>query len=249
LSSGQPATGIPTLVEFFGESVVAKLIEWLGARRPAIVPTRQTHTIAPASWPAPPNEAAFYGLAGDFVRLIEPHSETDRVALLAQLLVGVGNIVGRTAHFRHEADSHYPNLNCVLVGATSKGRKGASWGHVKRIMEAVDSYWAANCIQSGLSSGEGLIWAVRDAARHPQHSKKHGDIDNGVEDKRLLVVEAEFAQPLKLMTREGNILSTVFGRRGTPAICARYQKTLQPRLPAHTFPLSVTSRKMSYDVT
>jgi hypothetical protein len=249
LSSGQTATGIPTLVEFFGELVVAKLTQWLGARRRAIVSMPETPVIAPASWPAPPNKAAFYGLAGDFVRLIEPHSEGDAVALLAQLLVAFGNVAGRTAHFRVESDFHYANLNCVLVGPTSKGRKGSSLGHVKRLLEAVDSDWVANCIQSGLSSGEGLIWSVRDAAKPPQHLKRRGDIDIGVEDKRLLIMESEFAQPLKLMTREGNILSTVFGRRGTPAICARYQKTLQPRLPAHTFPLSVTSRKMSYDVT
>jgi hypothetical protein len=34
-------------------------------------------------------------------------------------------------------------------------------------------------------------------------------LDAGVEDKRLLAVESEFAQPLKVMARESNILSTV----------------------------------------
>ena len=42
-----------------------------------------------------------------------------------------------------------------------------------------------------------MIFAVRD------HSKD----DSGEEDKRLFVVEEEFAQPLKTMRREGNILS------------------------------------------
>jgi len=32
-------------------------------------------------------------------------------------------------------------------------------------------------------------------------------VDNGVEDKRLLVIEAEFASPLRVARREGNILS------------------------------------------
>jgi len=34
-------------------------------------------------------------------------------------------------------------------------------------------------------------------------------IDHGIEDKRLLCIEEEFAQALKVMSREGNILSTI----------------------------------------
>src|SRR5262249_36068092 len=34
-------------------------------------------------------------------------------------------------------------------------------------------------------------------------------VDEGVSDKRLLLIEGEFAQALKVMSREGNILSTV----------------------------------------
>jgi hypothetical protein len=34
-------------------------------------------------------------------------------------------------------------------------------------------------------------------------------LDEGVTDKRILVVEEELASPLKMMAREGNILSTV----------------------------------------
>jgi hypothetical protein len=50
-----------------------------------------------------------------------------------------------------------------------------------------------------LSTGEGLIHAVRDPA---------GD-DPGVSDKRLLVVEPEFARPLRVARRDGNILPDV----------------------------------------
>lgn len=143
--------------------------------------------------------AAFHGLAGEIVRIIEPHSEADPAALLVQILVAFGNCAGRTAHFSVEADRHYPNLNAVMVGATSKGRKGTSWGHVKRLFETVDELWTANSIQHGLSSGEGLIWAVRDS----------GSNDNAVDDKRLLVLESEFATVLRAMGRQGNVLSAV----------------------------------------
>jgi hypothetical protein len=172
-----------------------------------------------APWPETPKEGAFHGLAGEIVRVIEPHSEADPVALLVQLLAAFGNAVGRRAHFRVEADRHYANLFAVLIGQSSKGRKGTSLGHVRSLLDQTDPEWNGNCMQSGLSSGEGLIFAVRDAIYRAARPSKKGTItsndgniavlDPGIEDKRLLVVEPEFAQCLKVMSREGNILSTV----------------------------------------
>jgi len=133
------------------------------------------------------------------VRTIEPHSEADPAALLVQTMVAFGNCAGRSAHFAVEGDRHYPNLNAVLVGATSKGRKGTSWSQTKRPFEQLDEVWTAERIQHGLSSGEGLIWAVRDA----------GGAHDAVDDKRLLVLESEFANVLRVMAREGNTLSPV----------------------------------------
>jgi Bifunctional DNA primase/polymerase, N-terminal/Protein of unknown function (DUF3987)/Primase C terminal 1 (PriCT-1) len=172
-----------------------------------------------APWPETPKEEAFHGLAGEIVRVIEPHSEADPVALLVQLLVAFGSAAGRRAHFRVEADRHHANLFAVLIGQTSKGRKGTSLGQARSLLQQVDDEWNGNCVQSGLSSGEGLIFAVRDGVCRPARPSKRGTIPNndgnitladaGVEDKRLLVVEPEFAQCLKVMSREGNILSTV----------------------------------------
>ncbi len=168
-------------------------------------------------WPDPPNEAAFRGLAGDFVRRIEPHSEADPTAIMGQFLVCFGNVVGRSAHFVAEADQHYANLDMCLVGATSKGRKGSSIGHVLRTIESVDPTWRNERVQSGLSSGEGLIWAVRDPIYKRQPVKEKGrtvdyeevEVDPGVMDKRLLTLESEFASVLKVMGRERNTLSAI----------------------------------------
>ncbi len=172
-----------------------------------------------APWPETPKEEAFHGLAGEFVRLIEPHSEADPVALLVQLLVAFGSAAGKKAYFPVEADRHHANLFTVLIGQTSKGRKGTSLGHILSLFQQIDAAWSGNCVQSGLSSGEGLIFAVRDAIYRAARPSKKGTItsndgniavvDRGIEDKRLLVVEPEFAQCLKVMSREGNILSTV----------------------------------------
>ncbi|MGH9188023.1 MAG: DUF3987 domain-containing protein, partial [Acidimicrobiales bacterium] len=79
-----------------------------------------------------------------------------------------------------------------------------SWDHVERIFAEVDPAWAEARLVSGLSSGEGLIWKVRDAV------DTRGDGDHNHEgDKRLLVLEAEFASVLKMTAREGSTLSPV----------------------------------------
>ncbi len=174
-------------------------------------------TVFSQKWPSPLGEQAFHGLAGQFVRLVEPHTEADRVGLLSQLLVAFGNVVGRGAHFRAEADCHFTNLFAVLVGETAKGRKGTSWGHVRERMRAIDGHWVDDCVQTGLSSGEGLIYAVRDAVQQREPIKKKGkvedyqmvEVDPGVSDKRLMALQPEFATTLRVLERDGNSLSGV----------------------------------------
>jgi hypothetical protein len=150
-----------------------------------------------SQWPAPIADAALIGPTGDFVRIVEPHTESDPAGLLLQFLVGMGCMMGRTAYFPVEADRHYSNLFITLVGNTSHGRKGTSWGHVRAGMKAVDERFTQYNIKGGVSSGEGIVWHLRDAT----------DDDPGVPDKRLLVHEPEFSLPLRVMTREGNTLS------------------------------------------
>jgi len=161
------------------------------------------HVVPPAAgtskWPDPPGASAFHGLAGKIVDLIDPATEADRVALLVQLLCGFGNVIGRSAHWRVGDTLHYLNLFVVLVGPTSLGRKGMAWDHVKGFVTAADNEWARTRIRNGLSTGEGVIWALRDPLGN----------DLGEPDKRLLIVEKEFASPLKVMQREANTLSAL----------------------------------------
>ena len=103
----------------------------------------------------------------------------------------------------------------MLVGQTAKGRKGSSWGQIGRIFERADADWWRERVTSGASSGEGLIWAVRDPIVELVPEKDKGKIvghqeqetDAGVNDKRLLDVESEFASVLRVMRRDGNNLS------------------------------------------
>ncbi len=160
-------------------------------------------------WPKLLHQTALHGLAGQIVSLIEPHTEADPAAILIQLLVAFGNVIGRSAHWKVESDTHHLNLFAVLAGQSSKARKGTSWGHVRRLLGEVDPDWEKARIQDGLSSGEGLIWAVRDGSQQPLPpvGGKAQGTDPGVEDKRLLIMQSEFASVLSVIERDGNTLS------------------------------------------
>jgi len=154
---------------------------------------------APTGWPKPLPREAYHGCVGRIVDAIRPHTEADPIAILFQLLVGFGNLIGRHAHFWIDGANHYTNLFVVLVGQSSRGRKGTSWGHARGVLKAIDEEWSGSHIETGLSSGEGLIKSVCDRSS-----------DNaGVDDKRMLVVEPEFANVLKNADRQGNILSVI----------------------------------------
>ena len=68
----------------------------------------------------------YHGIAGEFVKLIEPHTEADPAALLVQFKIGFGSLIGRGPHVFTEDDRHYTNLFGAFVGVTSKARKGTS---------------------------------------------------------------------------------------------------------------------------
>lgn len=165
------------------------------------------------AWPTLSRDA-LYGLVGEIVDAISPHTESDPVAVLCQFLIAFGSCSGRDPHFMVEADRHGCNESAVLVGNTSRGRKGTSWGHVKRLFLKADPSWSGGCIANGLSSGEGLIWAVRDPVTKMRTPKGGGPAeevveDEGISDKRLFVIESEYASVLKVMSRRGNTLSPV----------------------------------------
>lgn len=223
LANSRAATGLPRLTEILGADLAEQIADWCGAGPEAHASTQDRCTAAPVQgWPDDLDEAALHGLAGDFVRLVAPETEAHPVALLVQILVAFGNLIGRTGHFVAEADKHFANLYAVLVGQSSKARKGSSLGHVLRLAEMIDPDWRQSRIMSGLSSGEGLIFNVRDPQFRNEEIKKDGkrtgetvevQTDEGVADKRLLVIEPEFASVLRVLERDGNTLSA-FIRQG-----------------------------------
>jgi hypothetical protein len=168
-------------------------------------------------WPKPPPPVAFHGPLGAFVNAIAPHSEADPFGVLLQALVMFGNAVGRGPYYQVESTRHYPNEFLIEVGDSATGRKGTGTDRVLALFHAADPGWKANNIRGGLSSGEGLIAAVRDPSHQKQPIKEKGrvvgyqevEVDGGVEDKRCMVIETEFGRTLRVMARESNTLSAV----------------------------------------
>ena len=174
-----------------------------------------------SSQPRTVETGALYGLAGDVTLTIDPHTEADPAAVLVSFIAAAGNAIGRGPHARAEGDLHAANFFVGIVGETSKGRKGTSWSRVQEIVTRAAPDWKSR-IAGGLSSGEGLIWAVRDPiesrrrARNKDEREQADDEgyitdfdDHGIDDKRLLVVEGELAAPLRTMRRDSNTLSAV----------------------------------------
>jgi len=233
LAAEQKATGWPTLVELLrdGSKVVEKARDWLGLRDDAGGAAGPSVSFGdgwgvragvPATdppWPEPLAAEAMHGLAGEIVLAIEPHSEADPAALLAHFLAGTGALVGPRVHALAGDAVHPARLNAVVIGETSKSRKGSSARPNERVLKLADDSFVPDRVSEGLSSGEGLIWAVRDpiskyerVGRGDERHSELVEVDPGIMDKRLLVIESEFASTLRVLQREGNTLSAVIRR-------------------------------------
>jgi Protein of unknown function (DUF3987) len=191
-----------------GQMIAGAKARHSAPERPLIVRSDvQNSRFAEPTWPVM-HDAAYYGLAGEVVRSIEPHSEADPVAILLQFLAAFGNAVGLSPYYQVEGDKHRAKLFVVTSGATSKGRKGTALGRIRQLMRIADPDWERDNIQSGLSSGEGVIFHVRDPISTLGKDGKT-EVDAGVTDKRLMLVTEEFAGTLRVMERAGNTLSPV----------------------------------------
>jgi hypothetical protein len=166
-------------------------------------------------WPRPLGRDAYYGLTGDFIRAVEPHSEADPNALVVIWLAAIGCWFGRAPHHNAGDTRHGTNLFSVIVGATSSGRKGTATDSVRRVLKHTDAKFNKERVHNtGLSTGEGMIYKVRDLREETEAVERGGAVftqtkvvDFGVDDKRLLAIETEFAQVLQKGKKEGNTLT------------------------------------------
>ncbi len=146
-------------------------------------------------WPELPDDA-LYGLVGEVVNTLLPHTEAHPAALAADFLCGfgvmAGNSVGPWPHCVADAAEHHACLNVLIVGDTARARKSTAFHQIQRLFREVDQDFMSTRVLSGFGSGEAL---VDDVAESP--------------DKRLWLVEHEFSRVLVAAKREGSILSHV----------------------------------------
>ncbi|GAA0496503.1 DnaB-like helicase N-terminal domain-containing protein [Streptomyces olivaceiscleroticus] len=149
-----------------------------------------------------PHPDVFCGWLGETVRELDPTTEADPVAVLANLLSAAGAAIGRRPHLMIGNDRHPTLIWALTIGPTSSGRKGSATSTARRVLaEALPDFFGPEHTPRGLNSGEGLIEYVKD---DESETASHASID-----KRLWVLESEYAVTMSRGRREGSSLPGV----------------------------------------
>lgn len=149
--------------------------------------------------------ACLYGLIGEIATEASRNTEANPFAVGLNSLSFLCAAVGR-APFMPVGDTiHHPRIFSLHVGKSGVGRKGDSISLIKRIAQDLRETHpgVAPAIHTGgLSTREGLAALIHDG-----YHDGRADIPS-VDDKRLWVIESEFANVLHQSRRDGNTLSS-----------------------------------------
>lgn len=158
-------------------------------------------------------EECFHGIAGLLANESAPLVGVSREAVLFQFLIFVGNMCAHNFYFNLGGSKLYLNDYLLIVGETSKAKKGTSLKTVKYFIEKINEEYFNTCIRTGVNSGEGLVNAVRDRVITSEKNKK-GEIietvlDEGGKSKIALFIEPEFSRLMKSGKRDGNTATEI----------------------------------------
>jgi len=142
-----------------------------------------------------------YGLAGEVGRAAAATTEANPYAVTMGFLTFLSGMVGRDVYLSVGNTWHHARLNSLHVGRTGRGRKGDALSLVHRIRHAIDQNMLGTVHLGGLSTREGLALLIHDGYKEGKQSIE------AIKDKRLWVVESEFANVLHQGKRDGNTLS------------------------------------------
>ncbi|AOX99905.1 hypothetical protein [Jeongeupia sp. USM3] len=157
------------------------------------------HRNAPEADPA-----CLYGLIGDIARAGSDGTETNAHAIAVNFIAYLSCAIGRGVYLPIGNTRHHARLFCLHIGRSGRGRKGDAVSLVLRIdraLRAMDETFAPQIHRGGLSTREGLAALIHDGYRQGRQDVA------AIEDKRLWVVESEFANVLHQGRRDGNTLS------------------------------------------
>lgn len=151
-----------------------------------------------------PDPACLYGLIGEVARAGSDGTETNPYAIAVNFMAYLSCAIGRGVYLPIGNTWHHSRLFCLHIGRSGRGRKGDALSLVLRLDEALrelNPLFAPPIHRGGLSSREGLVALMHDGYKQGKQEVP------AIEDKRLWVVESEFANVLHQGRREGNTLS------------------------------------------
>lgn len=151
-----------------------------------------------------PHRSCLYGLVGEVACAGSEGTETNPYAIAANFIAYLSCAIGRGVYLPIGNTWHHTRIFCLHIGRSGRGRKGDAVQLVLRIDQALrelDNRFAPQIHRGGLSSREGLVALMHDGYRQGKQEIP------AVDDKRLWVVESEFANVLHQGRREGNTLS------------------------------------------
>lgn len=197
----------------------ATIIE-LNDYRQQVYSQAESNSDDPEQWPVLDHSALYDTLVEEIVEATCENSEADPMAVAMTFLARFSVQIGRTVKINDRYEHYpylrisdkriYPNEFVAVVGDTATARKGTSADSTERAFEHFDTRTSPG----PLSSGEGLIYSVRDSALswEVDRKTKAGQwilTDPGVDDKRLFILTEELSSAFVAMRREGNSLSSV----------------------------------------
>lgn len=151
-----------------------------------------------------PDPKCLYGLVGDVARAGSDTTEANPFAIAANFLAYMSCAVGRAPFMLVGNTCHHARLFTLHVGRSGRGRKGDAVSLIRRLHRAVQTISESDAPQvhsGGLSSREGLVFLIHDG--YTEGKREIPPID----DKRVWVIESEFANVLHQGKRDGNTLS------------------------------------------
>ena len=151
-----------------------------------------------------PDPACLYGLVGDVARAGSETTEANPYAIAANFIAFMSCAVGRGPYMPVGNTWHHARQFMLHIGRSGRGRKGDAVsliGRIERALRALSQNASPQVHRGGLSSREGLVFMIHDGFKEGKEEVP------AILDKRLLIIESEFANVLHQGKREGNTLS------------------------------------------
>ena len=151
-----------------------------------------------------PDPACLYGLVGEVARAGGDTTEANPFAIAANFIAFMGCAVGRGPFMPVGNTWHHSRQFMLHIGRSGRGRKGDAVSLISRIeyaLRKLNPEATPKVHRGGLSSREGLVYLIHDG-----YTEGKTEVE-AIHDKRLLVIESEFANVLHQSKREGNTLS------------------------------------------